>query len=166
MKCIICGKGGQGVITLNYNLGYLASALGYKAISSETHGMAMRGGSVYTTLIIGDADSASVLKGSADLILSTDSSEAMRNVFFLHNNGVIISDGHIEHSCPFESIFINAMEISVEKFGSPTHGASVLLGKTIARFKDIFPIERTVEILSKNKKININALNIGLGQNV
>ncbi len=165
MRCVICGRGGQGVITLNYLLGNLASALGYETISAETHGMAMRGGSVYTTLKIGKAMSASIGAGEADLLLSTDSGEVERCLRFLSEKGVIITDGFYEGG-PFEIINVDAGKAAAGKFGGVMHAGAILLGKTIARFPEIFHPEKSVRILAQNKKLNQQALLFGLGSDL
>jgi len=50
LKGIVCGRGGEGVITLNKTLGIILTMNNYSVISSEIHGMAQRGGTVVTYL--------------------------------------------------------------------------------------------------------------------
>ncbi|HEY1405410.1 MAG TPA: 2-oxoacid:acceptor oxidoreductase family protein, partial [Spirochaetota bacterium] len=78
-KGIICGRGGQGIITVNRMLGEIASRMGYPVIAAETHGMAMRGGSVATYIKIGSFYSPSIGAGEADFMIATDVMEAHRN---------------------------------------------------------------------------------------
>ena len=66
MRIVVCGKGGQGVMTLNYTIGYLASKLGYNALSSENHGLSVRGGSINSFLNINNSHSSSIASGTAD----------------------------------------------------------------------------------------------------
>ena len=162
MKCIICGKGGQGVISLNYALGSLAVKLGYQTMSSETHGLAIRGGSVITTLAIGKYASASIGKGMANLLLSTDISETIINADFLASKGVLITDGYSDDLSQFETYFLNTRQLAQEKFGSSIHAVSILLGKTISRFSEVFNIDKSKDILYNDRKINFDALTFGL----
>lgn len=53
MQIAITGRGGQGVLFLTRILSECALEMGLEAIASETHGMAMRGGSVISTLKVG-----------------------------------------------------------------------------------------------------------------
>jgi indolepyruvate ferredoxin oxidoreductase beta subunit len=42
-QMILCGRGGQGIVFLTRLLGDIATQKGLNVISSETHGMAVRG---------------------------------------------------------------------------------------------------------------------------
>ena len=53
MQIAITGRGGQGVLFLTRILSECALEMGLEVIASETHGMAMRGGSVISTLKVG-----------------------------------------------------------------------------------------------------------------
>lgn len=163
MRIVICGRGGQGVITLNMLIGYLASALGHKTVSAETHGMAMRGGSVNTSLKIGEGFSASIEEGGADLLLSTDCREVERNLKFLRKDGLIITDGEYSKEIPFRIQASNYQKIATEKFGGASQTSSIIMGEIIRRYPEIFPFDKSVEILKSNKKINIDAILYGAG---
>ena len=52
-QMILCGRGGQGIVFLTRLLGDIATQKSLNVISSETHGMAVRGGSVNSHLKIG-----------------------------------------------------------------------------------------------------------------
>ncbi len=86
-RIVVAGLGGQGVLFTTRLLAEAALSLGHKALSSETHGMAQRGGSVVASLKIGEFSSALVLPGSAHLLLSLDRGEAARNLPFLGAGG-------------------------------------------------------------------------------
>ncbi len=162
MQAIICGLGGQGVITINAIIGTLATKLGLEVTSAETHGMAMRGGSVYTSLKIGDNLCPTVAEGCADVILSTNVDEAKRNMRYLKQGGAIITDGELKLDVACKVVCVNANDIAVERFGGAVHAGTILLGAFIAEFSDVFPVEQSVDILKQNKKINIEALQYGL----
>lgn len=164
MRAIICGRGGGGVITLNMLMGSLATALGHNAISAETHGMAMRGGSVYTSLKINEGDSPAIEEGGADLILSVDSREVERNIKFLKKDGLVITDSSDTGETLYEIIRIDAKKIATDKFGNANQTGIILMGVVIGKYPNIFPLEKTLEILKENKKINIDALTYGIKQ--
>lgn len=86
-RIVVAGLGGQGVLFTTRLLAETALSLGWQALSSETHGMAQRGGSVAASLAIGSYRCALVLPGEADLLLALDAGEAARNIQFLGPGG-------------------------------------------------------------------------------
>jgi len=76
----LTGVGGQGIIRASTIIGEAAMKKGSKAVMSELHGMAERGGVVTAEMKIGDASSALVQKGDADLLLGLEPVEALRSL--------------------------------------------------------------------------------------
>jgi len=98
---IIAGVGGQGIISIAAVLGRAAMDAGLRIKQSEIHGMAQRGGSVYSHLRISDREIYSdvIPSGSADMILSVEPMEALRYLAFLSSEGILISN-----EVPFQNI--------------------------------------------------------------
>ena len=94
---VLCGVGGQGAITAAHLLAGAAMLSGYDVKVSEIHGMAQRGGSVSTTVRFGESVSTMVCDpGCADLLISFETMEALRNLEFLKPGGhVIVNDTQI-----------------------------------------------------------------------
>jgi len=92
MELILCGRGGQGVVFLTRIIGQIAAAKGLDVISSETHGMAVRGGSINSHLRIGQFFSPLVRQGHADLLVSLDRGETPNNRHFLKADGLIVEN--------------------------------------------------------------------------
>ena len=92
VQLILCGIGGQGIVFLTRLLGEIATQKGLDVISSETHGMAVRGGSINSHLKIGPFSSPLVRTGHADYLLSMDESETSNNEHFLRNGGVVFEN--------------------------------------------------------------------------
>ena len=94
---VLCGVGGQGAITAAHLLAGAAMFSGYDVKVSEIHGMAQRGGSVSTTVRFGENVSTMVCDpGCADLLISFETMEALRNLEFLKPGGhVIVNDTQI-----------------------------------------------------------------------
>lgn len=164
LKGIITGKGGQGVITINATLGQLAADFGYRVISSETHGMAMRGGSVATSIKIGNYKSASVGRGSADFILSLDMDEALRNFSFLRKDGVCIINSPEKHDFPdgYRIACFDTESIAFNNFGKSIYSGQILLGMLIQSFDEIFSKNRSIDFLQKYPRINTEAVKAGM----
>ena len=88
---IICGVGGQGTVLAAKVLSQSAISKGEHVLSAETIGMAQRGGSVVSHVRIGDdAFSPLVPQGQADLLISFEAAEAVRNIDFLKADGTVI----------------------------------------------------------------------------
>ncbi|MBS3919880.1 MAG: indolepyruvate oxidoreductase subunit beta [Deltaproteobacteria bacterium] len=102
IQMIISGVGGQGVLLVTRIISDFALREGYPLIGSEDHGMSQRGGSVITYLKIGDFNSPLVKKGSADLLLSLERSEALKTLHYLRpsSNGQNGGLGFINASDP------------------------------------------------------------------
>lgn len=91
MIVVVAGRGGQGVLFATRLLGEAALAEGMRVRSSETHGMAQRGGSVVASLKLGEYAGALVLPGTADLLLALAHDEACRNLGSLRAGGRCLS---------------------------------------------------------------------------
>jgi len=79
-KICLAGVGGQGIIRVSTIIGEAAMKKGLNVVMSELHGMAERGGVVTTEIKIGDASSALIQKGNADLLLALEPVEALRSL--------------------------------------------------------------------------------------
>jgi indolepyruvate ferredoxin oxidoreductase beta subunit len=69
MQIAIVGRGGQGVLFLTRLLTEGALEMGLEVMASETHGMAMRGGSVISTLKVGPFKGSLIGSGRAEVML-------------------------------------------------------------------------------------------------
>lgn len=88
---LLCGVGGQGTVLASKLIASAAMHLGNTAHSAETIGMAQRGGSVTSHIRIGDrAFSPLIPLGKADIILAFEPSEAVRNLCYLKQDGIVI----------------------------------------------------------------------------
>ena len=79
-KIFVTGVGGQGIIRVSNVIGEAAMKKGLNAVMSELHGMAERGGIVTSEMKIGNAYSALIEKGDADLLLALEPAEALRSL--------------------------------------------------------------------------------------
>lgn len=88
---LICGVGGQGTVLAAKVLSQAAITCGQRVLSAETIGMAQRGGSVVSHVRIGeDVYSPLISKGQADIIISFEAAEAVRNAEYLKKGGTVI----------------------------------------------------------------------------
>lgn len=85
---LLVGVGGQGTILAGDLLAKTAAASGYDVKISEIHGMSQRGGSVQTVVSMGrEVHTMIADEGCADVIVSFEAVEALRNQQFLAPGG-------------------------------------------------------------------------------
>ena len=98
---ILCGVGGQGIISIATIIGEAAMAEDLFIKQAEVHGMSQRGGDVQSNLRISSQPIASDLigKGTADVIISMEPMEALRYLQYLKPGGWVITS-----STPFKNI--------------------------------------------------------------
>jgi len=88
---IIAGVGGQGTILLAEILGEAATIEGLEVKGSETLGMAVRGGPVFSIIRVGgEAHGPLVPEGKGDVLVGLEPTEALRNITYLSKNGIAI----------------------------------------------------------------------------
>ena len=90
---ILCGVGGQGVLSLAAIIAKASLSAHLNVRQSEVHGMSQRGGEVSSHLRIGDEEIAGDLvpSGTADLIISMEPMESLRYLNYLKPNGIVIT---------------------------------------------------------------------------
>jgi indolepyruvate ferredoxin oxidoreductase, beta subunit len=91
---VLCGVGGQGVLSTAYVIDHAAVETGLYFKQPEVHGMAQRGGAVSAQVRISDTPVASDLisDGGASLIISLEPMESLRYVKLLRPDGWIVTD--------------------------------------------------------------------------
>jgi len=88
---LITGVGGQGVILMSELLGKAAVKDGLKVRGSETLGMAVRGGSVASTIRIGSEVYGPLIPtGKCNLLIGMEPAEALRNIAYLSPSSLVI----------------------------------------------------------------------------
>jgi len=89
---VLTGVGGQGVITAANILGKAAVRAKTNVYVSEVHGMAQRGGTVNCTVRLGNVSGPLVAAATADVIVSLEPVEALRNITYANKKTKIITD--------------------------------------------------------------------------
>ena len=88
---LLCGVGGQGTILAADILAHAALEAGVTVKVSEIHGMAQRGGAVTTVVRFGEEVCSMVADlGSADCVVSFETTEALRNLPYLKEGGYLL----------------------------------------------------------------------------
>lgn len=182
---ILCGVGGQGILSIATIIGEAALREGLNIKQAEVHGMSQRGGDVQSNLRISSSPIHSdlIAKGSADVIISMEPMEALRYLPYLNKeNGWIITS-----SAPFVNIpnypdiekikaeyakMRNVVSIDIEVLakdnGIPRSANVILLGAALGAIGiDRDKIENAIRSVFGRKgesvvEANIKALAIGI----
>ena len=98
---ILCGVGGQGILSIATVIGEAAVACGINLKQAEVHGMSQRGGDVQSSLRLSTEPVLSDLipKGKADLVISMEPMEALRYLPWLSKDACVVTS-----SKPFVNI--------------------------------------------------------------
>lgn len=145
---VLCGVGGQGSMKAGEIIARAATLSGLQVATSEVHGMAQRGGAVFSTTRFGDeVYSPVVTKGEAQYLLSFEKLEALRYLDYLAPDGIaLVNDQGIMptiealksapypkdiearlDACGRRNYLVPGLEIAVE-LGNPRLVNSVVLG--------------------------------------
>lgn len=91
---VLCGVGGQGVLSTAYVVDHAAVDAGLHFKQPEVHGMAQRGGAVSAQVRLADApvESDLISDGTAQAILSVEPMEGLRYLKLLRGDGWLITD--------------------------------------------------------------------------
>jgi indolepyruvate ferredoxin oxidoreductase beta subunit len=98
---LICGVGGQGVITLTQLIAEAARLAGYDVKTSELHGLSQKGGSVQTFIRFGKMVYSPLFSsGRADLIMGLEANEVLREINFAKKEAVLVAN---EYFLPYDN---------------------------------------------------------------
>ena len=161
-QIIISGRGGQGVLFVTKLLAEAGLEMGMNVLTSETHGMAMRGGTVISHVKVGGFKSPLIRRGSADMGLFLTLSDIAIHGDFVNTAGyrVVNTDRSGEY------LFVDATTEAREK-GSLLVTNLVLLGYAIAHrtlFCDAAVMKKVIGKISnnRNRELNLSGFQRGL----
>lgn len=190
MNVSLVGVGGQGIILTADILAKTAAIAGMDVKKSEIHGMSQRGGSVTSQVRFGSSVASPIIQeGMADILVSFDKVEALRNVGILAKSGTAIVndlylvpvtvssgqqkspddlDGRVKKAFGKELILVDAMKVATEELGNARTMNMVLAGalSVLCPFKEELWIQAMTEMLSgpKAKLLDINKKAFALGR--
>ena len=145
----LVGVGGQGIILTADLLAKTAAIAGYDVKKSEIHGMPQRGGSVTSQVRFGKAVASPIIQeGTADILVSFDKLEAIRNVGILAKTGtalvndlylvpVTVSSGQQKPVADLDGkvkkafkklVLVDAMKVATEEVGNARTMNMVIAG--------------------------------------
>jgi indolepyruvate ferredoxin oxidoreductase beta subunit len=153
-QIIVSGIGGQGVLFLTRVIAQAAVDQGLPVLTAETHGMAQRGGTVLSTIKVGDYHSPLIRTGQADvgLLLWEDNLAVHRSL--LKPDGQLLINAVGEG----EGTRIDAGGLARE-MGNPVLSNLILLGlavRTRALFCDVAQYEQAIRALAPERFLDQN----------
>ena len=91
---ILCGVGGQGILSIATVIGEAATEAGLYLKQAEVHGMSQRGGDVQSNLRLSTSPIWSDLipQGGADVVISMEPMESLRYLPYLSEGGVVVTN--------------------------------------------------------------------------
>lgn len=114
---VICGMGGQGVLTLMEIIALAAKNQGYEVRTSEVHGLSQRFGSIQTHVRFGkNIYSPLVMQNDADLIIALEPLESLRVLNYASEKTAFLIN---TYKIPPQTIYLENVEYpsleSIEK---------------------------------------------------
>lgn len=136
LNILISGVGGQGVILMSELLGNSAVKDGVRIRGSELLGMAVRGGSVFSTIRMGsDVYGPLTPLGKCHILVGMEPSEALRNITYLSKSSLVILNTAIivPFTVPLGQSKYPSLEVVQEKLESASSKIVKLDANQIAR---------------------------------
>ncbi len=158
-QVIISGVGGQGVLFVTRVLAEAAINKNLSVFTSETHGMAQRGGTVLSHLKVGDFSSPLIRPLQADILVLLKAENLKQHNSFLKPDGWAVSnatDGLIDESqTAVRTIDADALAQEIE---NPKAVNLIVLGfalataeKAAAEDKHLFCAAEDIKTVLKNR---------------
>lgn len=154
---ILCGVGGQGILSIATIIGEAATKADVNLKQAEVHGMSQRGGDVQSNLRLSTEPIYSDLipLGECDLIISMEPMEALRYLPYLSKDGVVLTSNkplvNIPNYPDEQALFAelnalpNVVQLDIEQIakeaGNP-RGANVVLLGMAAKYLQILSPEQ------------------------
>jgi indolepyruvate ferredoxin oxidoreductase, beta subunit len=160
-QIIVSGTGGQGILFLTRFFAEAAMAMKLEVLTSEIHGMAMRGGTVVSHVKVGPFKSPLVREGQADvgLILSRENLKLHRSL--VKPNGLVFVNTDVAGD--YLSIDASGLALSA---GAPAMTNLVLLGFAMRQrgfFCEADVAKKVLAKLSPRGHLELNLKGFDLG---
>lgn len=126
-QIVISGVGGQGVLFITRLLAEAAIMKGYPVFTSETHGMAQRGGTVLSHLKVGYFAGPLIRPFHADGLIALKDENILQHGSFLKKKGWIFVNSGKKPDTGFDACAVDADALSL-KTGNPKSVNLILLG--------------------------------------
>lgn len=127
-QIIVSGLGGQGALTLTRLLAEAAFAAHFPVLTSETHGMAQRGGTVISMIKVGPFRGPLILAGAADVGLFLTLKNLAVHGFYLKPDAACF----VNSDTPGDYRHLDARTMA-QHMGAPVVANLILLGYAVGQ---------------------------------
>jgi indolepyruvate ferredoxin oxidoreductase beta subunit len=136
-QIVIGGVGGQGVLFVTRLLAEAAILKGFRVFTSETHGMAQRGGTVLSHLKVGSFSSPLIRAGNADGLLALKANSLIQHRYYLKPGGWTVVNTN-QNVLPGAEVSAHAVDAErlAKAIQSPKSVNLILLGFALAVIPD------------------------------
>ena len=181
INIVMVAVGGQGNLLTLKIIGEAALQSGVRVNISEIHGLAQRGGIVESSIVLGEASSAVVPNGRADILLGMEPLETLRALDKCHSESLVITNATALEpyavsvgQSPYPSldeirsrvrektkkfVIVDALSLALEA-GNARVTNTVLLGKLIKMASLPLSYQVTRKAIRKNVPKNILDVNL------
>lgn len=132
-QIIVSGVGGQGVLFITRILAEAALCKGVSVLTSETHGMAQRGGTVLSHLKVGNFSSPLIRSGNANGLIALKADGLFQHGFYLKSGGWVVLNCSENMTYEFDgSVFTIDADLLAQRVHNPKSVNLILLGFAMA----------------------------------
>jgi len=161
-QIIVSGLGGQGTLTITRMLAEAAAALDLEVLTSETHGMAQRGGTVISMIKVGHFRGPLIPPGRADVGLFLALKNLALHRYYLKADAAVFVNSPV----PGDFQNIDAQGLARE-MGAPVAANLVLLGYAAGKGRLFCGPELLEQVIldktpARFREINLKALKTGV----
>lgn len=162
-QIIVSGLGGQGALTVTRLLAEAAAALGLEVITSETHGMAQRGGTVISMIKVGPFRGPLIAAGEADRGLFLHPKNLAVHRFYLRPGGAVF----VNTAAPGDYLNLDARALAASLGLPPVAANLILLGYAAGKGGLFAEADFLMEVISAKtperfRDASLRALRAGL----
>ena len=136
-QILISGVGGQGILFVTRILAEAAIESGLPVLTSETHGMAQRGGTVVSHLKVGNFSSPLIRPGRADGLLIMKAENVALHDYFLKPGGWSVVNQPKASACEIKRCSVDADRMAAA-LTNPRAVNLIMLGFLLARSPEFF----------------------------
>jgi indolepyruvate ferredoxin oxidoreductase beta subunit len=163
-QLIISGLGGQGALTLTRLLAEAALALNLPVLTSETHGMAQRGGTVISMVKVGPYRGPLIPAGGADAGLFLQPQNLAVHRYYLKPGG----QAFVDADTPGDYLHVDARSLA-RQLGAPVAANLILLGYAAGRgglFCDAGLLASVIQAKTPARflELNLKAFDLGVAR--
>jgi indolepyruvate ferredoxin oxidoreductase beta subunit len=152
-QIVISGVGGQGVLFVTRLLAEAAIQKGLPVFTSETHGMAQRGGTVISHLKVGEFSSPLIRPSQADGLLALKAENLSQHGAYLKPTGWTVANGTSAADSDNSLTFFADADVLAQKIGNPKAVNLILLGFSLAKVptENLFCSFEDIKDILKNR---------------